>query len=89
MSLAPGNHMRPGDGPERFSFGESRECHEFRDIDLIGAPRFRIGDVGEPFQLGRYVRARSRYCSGVRVRWLLVLTSSFATTCPLLLFLTR
>jgi hypothetical protein len=32
------------------------EGNEFRDIDLIGAPRFRIGDAGEPFELRRYIR---------------------------------
>lgn len=31
------------------------EGDEFRDIDFIGAARFCIADVGEPFQLGRYV----------------------------------
>jgi hypothetical protein len=35
---------------------EVRERNEFRDIDLIGAARFLVGDVGEPFQLGRYIR---------------------------------
>ena len=48
--------MRAGDGPERFSFGETGECHELRDINLVGASRFCIGDVGEPFQFGRHVR---------------------------------
>ena len=31
------------------------ESDELRDIDLVGASGFRVGDVGEPFQLGRYV----------------------------------
>jgi hypothetical protein len=35
-----------------FQIGEG---DEFRDIDPIGASRFRIGDVGEPFQFGRYI----------------------------------
>ena len=48
--------MRPDDGPERFDFFETGECHELRDIDFVGAPGFWTGDVGEPFQLGRNIR---------------------------------
>jgi hypothetical protein len=33
-----------------------RESDELRDIDFMSAAGFRIGDVGEPFQLGRYIR---------------------------------
>jgi hypothetical protein len=34
------------------------ECHELRDIDLLGPTGFWIGDIGEPFQLGRHVGQR-------------------------------
>ena len=29
---------------------------ELRNIDFTGALRFRVGDVGEPFQIGRNIR---------------------------------
>lgn len=48
--------MRARHGAYRAMIFQIREGDEFRDIDLIGAPRFRIGDVGEPFELGRYIR---------------------------------
>jgi hypothetical protein len=34
------------------------EEDEFRDIDLIGASRFRIGDVGKPFDFQGYIGER-------------------------------
>jgi hypothetical protein len=71
-----GDDMCPGDGPERFDFFETGECQELCDIDLVGGAGFRIGDVGEPFQLERNIRKVA-----VRVRSLLILTSSFATAC--------
>ena len=47
--------MRPGYVSERINFRETGESEKFRDIDLISAARFGIGDVGEPFQLGRNI----------------------------------
>lgn len=47
--------MRPGGGPERFNLGKTGESDELRDIDLVGAPGFGIGDVREPFQLRRNI----------------------------------
>jgi hypothetical protein len=35
---------------------QAGKLHEFRDINFVGAAGFGIGDVGEPFQLGRYIR---------------------------------
>jgi hypothetical protein len=42
-------------GANRAVIYQTRERDEFRDVDLIGLPGFRIGDVGEPFQLGRNI----------------------------------
>jgi hypothetical protein len=83
--------MRARHGAQRAVNCEIGEGDEFRDIDFVSAARFRVGDVGdvgEPFQLGRNIN-QSLYCFGVSVRSLLILTSSFATSCPLLVFLTR
>jgi len=32
------------------------EGDELRDVDFVCSAGFRIGDVGEPFQLGRNIR---------------------------------
>jgi hypothetical protein len=53
--LAPGDQMRARHGAQRTVIFQVGECDELRDIDSISAARFRIGDVGEPFQLGRNV----------------------------------
>lgn len=34
---------------------DAGERHEFLDVGLIGAPRFRVVDVGEPGQRRRHV----------------------------------
>ena len=34
---------------------QTGEGEELLDIDFVGAAGFRIGDVGEPFELGRNV----------------------------------
>jgi hypothetical protein len=48
--------MRTRDGAQRAVIFEIGEGDEFGGIYFVRAARFRIGDVGEPFQLGRYVR---------------------------------
>jgi hypothetical protein len=40
--------MCPRYSPQRAVIFEIGEGDEFRDIDPIGASRFRIGDIGEP-----------------------------------------
>ena len=54
--LAPGDDMRPPHRAQRKVIFQIGEGDELRDIDFIGASRFFIGDVREPFQLGRYIR---------------------------------
>src|SRR5713226_3374808 len=34
---------------------QAGEGDEFLDVDLVGAAGFGIGEVGEPFEFGRYV----------------------------------
>ncbi len=34
---------------------ESSEAGKLLDIDFVGAAGFGVGDVGEPFQLGRHI----------------------------------
>src|SRR6202035_5017894 len=53
--LAPGDHMRPRDGAQRAVIFQIGEGDELRDIDLVGASRFGVGDVGEPFQFRRNI----------------------------------
>ena len=54
--FAPGDHMRARHRAQRAVIFQVGEGDEFRDINFIGASRFRIGDVGEPFELGRNIR---------------------------------
>jgi hypothetical protein len=53
--LAPRDDMSARNCPYCAVVFQVSEGDEFRDIDLIGPSRFRIGDVGEPLQLGRNI----------------------------------
>jgi hypothetical protein len=53
--MRQGDDMRPRYSTQRAVIFEIREGDEFSDNDLIGAACFFIGDVGEPFQLGRNI----------------------------------
>ena len=48
--------MRPRHGAQRAVIFQIGEGDEFRNIDFIRPSRFSVRDVGEPFQLGRYIR---------------------------------
>jgi hypothetical protein len=50
--LAPGDDVGAGDGAQLGDTTQAGEGDELLDIDLIGAAAFRIGEVGEPFELG-------------------------------------
>ena len=50
--LAPGDHMRAGDGAQFGEAAQTGESDELIDIVLVGTARVSIGDVGEPFELG-------------------------------------
>jgi hypothetical protein len=54
--FAPGDHVRARHRAQFAMVFEVRECDELRNIDLICAAGFRIGNVGEPFQLGTNIR---------------------------------
>jgi hypothetical protein len=50
---APSDDVGAGNAAQ---FGDAAQAHErdeFRDIDLVGPVGFGIGEVGEPFELGR------------------------------------
>jgi hypothetical protein len=51
--LSPGDDVGAGDGAQLTDAFEASEGDKLLDIDLIGAAGFRIGEVGEPFELGR------------------------------------
>ena len=52
---APRNDMGPDYRAHIIWTAVTGEGGKFTDIDLIGAPGFRIRDVGEPFDLGRHL----------------------------------
>jgi len=47
--------MSPDDRAHIIWTAVTGEGGKFTDIDLIGTPGFEIGDVGEPFELGRHL----------------------------------
>jgi len=53
--LAPGDHMRACHGAHLRRLRQPGERREFRNVDLVRAARFRIGDVGQPFEFRRHV----------------------------------
>ena len=53
--VAPGDDVRPGDAAELLRLPDAGEAHEVGQRVLVGAPRGRAAEVGEPLQLGRHV----------------------------------
>ena len=51
--LAPGDDVRPGDGAQLRVVPQAGKGDEFPHVVLVGPAGFRVGDVGEPFFLGR------------------------------------
>ena len=47
--------MSPDDRAHIIWTAVTGEGGKFTDVDLIGAPGFGIGEVGEPFKLGRHL----------------------------------
>jgi hypothetical protein len=54
--LAPSDDRRAGDSAQRSVIFQTGECEELRHIGLASATGFRIGNIGEPFQLRRNIR---------------------------------
>jgi hypothetical protein len=53
--FAPGDHVSTRDGPELRRLAQPGEVRKFAHVVFISAAGFGIGNVGEPFELGRYV----------------------------------
>ena len=53
--LAPGDDMGAGDGAQLRGPAQPGEGRELAHVDFVGPAGFGIGDVGEPFELGRNV----------------------------------
>ena len=47
--------MRARDGAHLGRTAQSGEGRKFPDVVFVGAPGFGVGDVGEPFELGRHL----------------------------------
>jgi hypothetical protein len=45
-----------GDGAQLSDAAEPGEGDELFDVDLVGPAGFGVGEVGEPFELGRDLR---------------------------------
>ena len=53
--LAPGYDVGTIDGAQLGWLAQAGEGGEFTDIVAVGPPGFGIGDIGEPFELGRHL----------------------------------
>ena len=53
--VAPGDDVRARDDPKFLRPHDAGEAHEVLHRVLIGAPRVRIAQIGEPLDLGRHV----------------------------------
>jgi hypothetical protein len=53
--LAPGDNVGPSDGAQLSRSPQAGEGRELTDIAAVGTPGFGIGDIGEPFELGRHL----------------------------------
>jgi hypothetical protein len=51
--LTLGDDVVTGDGAQLGDAAEAGEGDELLDVDLVGAACFGVGEVGEPFDLGR------------------------------------
>jgi len=51
--LAPGDDMRAGHGAQQRGFFQPGKEREFGNVDPVGAAGFLVGDIREPFELGR------------------------------------
>ena len=47
--------MRPGDEPEFLGAVDADEGAEVGEVELVGPASFSVREVGEPFELGRYL----------------------------------
>ena len=56
QALPPGEHMAARDAAEILRQLNAGKLHEAAQVVLVGAPRLRIVDVGEPLDLGRDLR---------------------------------
>ncbi len=45
--------MGAGDGAQLGRTAQAGEGRKFTHVVAVGAPGFRVGDIGEPFELGR------------------------------------
>ena len=80
--------MRARYGAQRCRILQAGEGDKLRNVAFIETPRFLVGDVGEPFDFRGNVGQVAILLRRERT-FLLILTSSFDTTLPGLLFLTR
>jgi hypothetical protein len=53
--VAPGDHMRPKNGTQSGVIQQACIGNEFCHVGFIKSSDFGIGDIGEPFQLGRNI----------------------------------
>src|SRR5271155_878327 len=53
--LAPGDNVGASDGAQLSWLAQAGEGGELADIVAVGPPGFGIGDIGEPFELGRHL----------------------------------
>ena len=53
--VAPGDEMRARDDAEFFRAKNAGKAHKILHRVFVGAPRVRVREVGEPFDLGRHV----------------------------------
>ncbi|HUB50300.1 MAG TPA: hypothetical protein VMB73_35465 [Acetobacteraceae bacterium] len=60
--VAPGDDVGAGDGTEFLRFGNAGEAHELAHRGLVGAAGLGVGQVGEPFDLGRHVGEAVEFC---------------------------
>ena len=53
--VAPGDDVRARHGAKFLRPRDAGEAHEVRHRVFVGAPRVRVGEIGEPLDLGRHV----------------------------------
>ena len=59
--------MGTGDAAQIGGSTQPGEGHELTDIDFVGAAGFGVGDVGEPFELGRHLGQGTELYRGQRI----------------------
>ena len=53
--VAPGDDMRARDSAELFWPSDAGEAHKITDRKFVSTPCVGVGQIGEPFHLGRHI----------------------------------